>query len=155
MTFPILRYDSRPILVRPVSNKKGNYLSTLKDATTTGSHRHLPCFLDLNFTGITEVFPRPYNVFATLRLLMTPMASSFILPDLVSHCTFPLVYNRYGDAVARQSVTWLDSSSDLSPKQRKALRGLRAGELTAYCYNTTSPDRLRVISDFMNYLFHL
>ncbi|KAJ7137913.1 terpenoid synthase [Mycena epipterygia] len=82
--------------------------------------------------------------------------TSFILPDLVSHCPFPLVYHPNGDAVAQQSVDWLDSScSELSAKQRKALRGLKAGELTAYCYHTTQPDRLRVISDFMNYLFHL
>ncbi|KAJ7029378.1 terpenoid synthase [Mycena alexandri] len=82
--------------------------------------------------------------------------TSFILPDLVSHCPFPLVYHPNGDAVAQESVDWLDTSCpDLSVKQRKALRGLKAGELTAYCYHTTQPERLRVISDFMNYLFHL
>ncbi|KAJ6622898.1 isoprenoid synthase domain-containing protein [Mycena sp. CBHHK59/15] len=82
--------------------------------------------------------------------------SSFILPDLVSHCSFSLVYHPEGDAVAQQSVQWLDSSCpDLSPKQRRALHGLKAGELTAYCYHTTQPERLLVISDFMNYLFHL
>lgn len=82
--------------------------------------------------------------------------TSFRLPDLVSHCTFPLVYHRDGDAIAQQSVKWLDNNCpDLSSKQRTALYGLQAGELTAYCYNTTSPGRLRVVSDFMNYLFHL
>jgi alpha-muurolene/germacrene-A/gamma-muurolene synthase len=35
------------------------------------------------------------------------------------------------------------------------MRGLQAGELTAYCYNNCAPDRLRVVSDFMYYLFHL
>ncbi|KAJ6526274.1 isoprenoid synthase domain-containing protein [Mycena vulgaris] len=82
--------------------------------------------------------------------------TSFIIPDLVSHCPFPLVYHPNGDVVAQESVDWLDTScSELSPKQRKALHGLKAGELTAYCYHTTPPERLRVISDFMNYLFHL
>ncbi|KAF9556003.1 terpenoid synthase [Agrocybe pediades] len=82
--------------------------------------------------------------------------TSFILPDLVSHCRFPLSYNKHGDEIAAQSVNWLDSNCpDLNAKQRKALRGLQAGELTAYCYNTASPERLRVVSDFMNYLFHL
>ncbi|KAK7060709.1 Anterior gradient protein 3 [Paramarasmius palmivorus] len=80
----------------------------------------------------------------------------FILPDLVSHCTFPLVYHPNGDAVAAQSVRWLDTSCHLlTSKRRKALYGLKAGELTAYCYNTASDERLRVVSDFMNYLFHL
>jgi hypothetical protein len=36
-----------------------------------------------------------------------------------------------------------------------AMRGLQAGELTAYCYNNCTSARLRVVSDFMNYLFHL
>ncbi|KAF7337860.1 Terpene cyclase [Mycena venus] len=82
--------------------------------------------------------------------------TSFILPDLVSHCPFTPVYHPNGDAVAQQSVDWLVSSCpELSVKQRKALYGLKAGELTAYCYPTTSPERLRVISDFLNYLFHL
>ena len=35
------------------------------------------------------------------------------------------------------------------------MRGLQAGELTAYCYNNCTSARLRVVSDFMNYLFHL
>lgn len=82
--------------------------------------------------------------------------TSFVLPDLVSHCNFPLVYHANGDAVAHQSVTWLDANCpDLNAKQRVALRGLQAGELTAYCYNTAADHRLRVVSDFMNYLFHL
>ena len=81
---------------------------------------------------------------------------SFILPDLVSHCSFSLSYHISGDEIAQQSVDWLDSNCpDLSPKQRHALRGLQAGNLTAYCYPTTTPERLRVVSDFLNYLFHL
>lgn len=82
--------------------------------------------------------------------------TSFILPDLVSHCTFPLVYHPNGDAIAQQSVRWLDTNCpDLNKKQRVALYGLQAGELTAFCYNTAADHRLRVVSDFMNYLFHL
>jgi len=80
----------------------------------------------------------------------------FILPDLVSHCALPLVYNSNGDAVAAESVKWLDANCPvLNEKRRKALYGLQAGELTAYCYNTAPAERLRVVSDFMNYLFHL
>ncbi|KAH9848860.1 terpenoid synthase [Lenzites betulinus] len=80
----------------------------------------------------------------------------FILPDLVSHCNFPLVYHPEGDAVAAESVKWLDQGCpELSPKARTALYGLQAGELTAYCYPTCTAPRLRVVSDFMNYLFHL
>eukprot|EP00753_Platysulcus_tardus_P013398 PLAT3672.1.p1 GENE.PLAT3672.1~~PLAT3672.1.p1 ORF type:complete len:412 (-),score=-36.47 PLAT3672.1:340-1575(-) len=81
----------------------------------------------------------------------------FILPDLVGHCTFPLTYHPNGDAIAAQSVRWLDQMCpDLTPKKRKALYGLQAGELTAHCYPYSITDNhLRVVSDFMNYLFHL
>ena len=58
--------------------------------------------------------------------------------------------------VARDSDRWLDlGCPELTPKKRAALYGLKAGELTAYCYTTCSAERLRVVSDFMNYLFHL
>lgn len=92
---------------------------------------------------------------------MSPLFSqanptSFIIPDLVDHCKFKLTYSLYGDEIAQQSVNWLDGNCpDLDDKARAALRGLQAGELTAYCYHTAPPDRLRVVSDFMNYLFHL
>ena len=80
----------------------------------------------------------------------------FILPDLVGHCNFPLFYHPHGDAVAAESVRWLDNGCpELSLKARKALYGLQAGELTAFCYPYCSTERLRVVSDFMNYLFHL
>ena len=86
----------------------------------------------------------------------TPVPDHFILPDLVSHCDFPLAYHPHGDDVAAESVRWLDEGCpELSPKARKALYGLQAGELTAYCYPFCSTERLRVVSDFMNYLFHL
>ena len=86
----------------------------------------------------------------------TKPSTSFILPDLVSHCNFPLTYNVHGDQIAKESTDWLDANCpDLDAKQRRALRGLQAGELTAYCYTTASPQRLRVVADFLTYLFHL
>ena len=35
------------------------------------------------------------------------------------------------------------------------MRGLQAGVLTAYCYNNCTSGRLRVVNDFLTYLFHL
>lgn len=86
----------------------------------------------------------------------TSIPDYFILPDLVSHCNFPLAYHPHGDSVAAASDKWLDRGCpELTPKKRKALYGLKAGELTAYCYPFCTEERLRVVSDFMNYLFHL
>ncbi|KAJ7193850.1 terpenoid synthase [Mycena pura] len=82
--------------------------------------------------------------------------TSFILPDLLSYCTYPDIYHADGDAVAQESVDWLDSSCpDLSSKQRKALHGLQAGRLASYAYHAASTERLRIISDYVTYLFHL
>ncbi|KAG5352979.1 Alpha-muurolene synthase [Termitomyces sp. Mn162] len=82
--------------------------------------------------------------------------TSFILPDLVSHCTYPLNYHLNGDEIAKQSVEWLQSHcSDMSRKGRRALHGLKAGELAAFCYHNATSERLRVVSDFLTYLFHL
>ena len=82
----------------------------------------------------------------------------FVLPDLVGHCTFPLRAHPQGDAIAAESVLWLlDNCPEVAdaPRARAALHGLRAGELTARCYPDCSAARLRVVSDFMYYLFHL
>ena len=80
----------------------------------------------------------------------------FVLPDLVNHCPFSLTYHDDGDAIAADSLEWIISHSPhFTQKQVAATRGLQAGELTAYCYNNCASDRLRVVSDFMYYLFHL
>ena len=98
-------------------------------------------------SDMTVVIPAP---------LSPELPDHFILPDLVGHCDFPLYYHPDGDAVAAESVRWLDAGCpELSPKARKALYGLQAGELTAYCYPHCTRERVRVVSDFMNYLFHL
>ncbi|KAI0306699.1 isoprenoid synthase domain-containing protein [Multifurca ochricompacta] len=80
----------------------------------------------------------------------------FVLPDLVSHCPFSLTYHHDGDAVAAESLKWILSYvPHFSQNKVTAMCGLKAGELTAYCYNNCTSERLRVVSDFMNYLFHL
>ncbi|KAJ7207894.1 terpenoid synthase [Mycena pura] len=83
-------------------------------------------------------------------------AASYILPDLVSHCAYPLIYHPDGDLVEQETIAWLESSCpDLSLKQRKALRGLQAGKFVAYGYHAAPTDRLRIIADYVAYLFHL
>jgi alpha-muurolene/germacrene-A/gamma-muurolene synthase len=58
--------------------------------------------------------------------------------------------------MAAESLKWILSYvPHFTPKRVAAMNGLQAGELTAYCYNNCPSDRLRVVSDFMNYLFHL
>ena len=81
---------------------------------------------------------------------------TFILPDLISQCKFPLRYHPQGDEVAKESAEWLDARCPrLNLRQRDAMYGLQGGVLAAYSYTTGPKDRLRVIADYINYLFHL
>lgn len=79
----------------------------------------------------------------------------FVLPDLVSHCTYPLHLNPHCAPIARASERWLLRAAHHSPKRRLAFLGLKAGDLTAACYPNADPFRLRICSDFMNFLFNL
>lgn len=81
--------------------------------------------------------------------------TSFILPDLVGHCTYPLHLNPNWFAVSRQSERWLLEEANFSSKKRQIFMGLKAGELTSSCYPNAEPFYLQVTADFMGYLFTL
>jgi len=81
---------------------------------------------------------------------------SFILPDLVSHCKFPLYRQPNADVLAAASDRWLDlNCPELTPKKREAVYTLKAGILTAQCYPFADDEHMRVVADFLVYLFHL
>jgi hypothetical protein len=134
------------------SNKKmRKAINTLKEKHLSVPHEIM--MINFDRSSLTPTLPVSVTIPVPVH---SERPAHFVLPDLVSHCKFELTYHPNGDEIAQQSVDWLDfGCPDLNPKQRKALRGLQAGELTAFCYNTCPPERLRVVSDFMNYLFHL
>jgi alpha-muurolene/germacrene-A/gamma-muurolene synthase len=79
-----------------------------------------------------------------------------VLPDINSYCPFSPTFHDDGDAVSAESLNWLLSGSPhFSQKKVTAMSGLQAGALTAYCYNDCPSGRLRLICDFLNFLFHL
>ncbi|TDL18758.1 terpenoid synthase [Rickenella mellea] len=88
---------------------------------------------------------------------LRPSASedSFILPDLVSHCKFPLSISPYSKKVGTTSHSWLVRGGNLSIKKEKANLGLKGGLLTAMTYPDAPRHELRVCCDFLTYLFHL
>ncbi|KAI0273490.1 isoprenoid synthase domain-containing protein [Gloeopeniophorella convolvens] len=119
-----------------------------------------PNYSPISSPTLSPVSSSPHSPVISERALSpTPTVvdpTSFVLPDLVSHCPFSLTYHDNGDAVAAESLEWILSFvPHFTPRQVVATHGLQAGELTAYCYNNCSSGRLRVVSDFMNYLFHL
>jgi hypothetical protein len=78
-----------------------------------------------------------------------------IIPDLVSHCLFPLRTNRHCASVSSASQQWLFRYGGLSPCAKLAMHGLKAGRLTAMCYPNAGAPQLRVCCDFLGFLFHL
>ncbi|KAF4571081.1 terpene cyclase [Pleurotus pulmonarius] len=93
------------------------------------------------------------HLIVTMSTLISP--DHFVLPDLVSDCTYPLRVNDNCEEVARVSEQWLLDAANHSERKRRAFLGLKAGELTAACYPDADAFHLRVCVDFMNYLFNL
>lgn len=78
-----------------------------------------------------------------------------VIPDLVSHCTFELRSSTHQKRLSADSERWLFRSDSLDESTRRSFHGLKAGLLTAMCYPNAGYPQLRVVSDFLNWLFHL
>ena len=81
--------------------------------------------------------------------------SKILIPDLVSHCDFPLRTNRHRKQATVECKQWLFRGGNLSDRKRNAFHGLKAGLLTSMCYAKAGYPQLRVCCDFMNLLFAL
>jgi hypothetical protein len=81
--------------------------------------------------------------------------SYFTLPDFVSYCKYPLRANPHGPEQARASEQWLLEGTNHDDRKRAAFLGLKAGNLTMACYPDADATCLRVVTDFMNYLFNM
>lgn len=86
---------------------------------------------------------------------MSTAPTSFVLPDLVSHCTYPLRLNPNWSRVSRKSEQWLLQEANFSEAKKSTFMGLQAGELTSACYPDAEEFELQVTADFMGYLFTL
>jgi len=85
---------------------------------------------------------------------------SFLLPDFSSHsATYPLRLNKHSIPVAASSEEWLVRLAQFraprNARKHKKFMGLKAGYLTALCYPDCPRKQLRVVSDYMNFLFTL
>jgi hypothetical protein len=94
-----------------------------------------------------------------LNMPSTPFTSvpvtKIILPDLVSHCKFDIRINRHRKQITSETKRWLFKGDNLVGKRRDAFHGLKAGLLSAMCYPDAGCPQLRVVNDFLTYLFHL
>ncbi|OAX40418.1 terpenoid synthase [Rhizopogon vinicolor AM-OR11-026] len=76
-----------------------------------------------------------------------------MLADLVSNCHYPLRLNPHHDAVSRVSEEWLLAGAHLAEPRITQFMGLHASKLAAACYPDADAFRLRVCTDFLNWLF--
>ena len=84
---------------------------------------------------------------------MAPLRT-FQLPDLLSHCQYPLRYHQNGDAISAASDAWYSSGcSNFTEEKRRQLSVLAAGKLSAFAYYDSDDDRLRCSCDFMQLIF--
>ena len=98
------------------------------------------------------------NFFFKVQVATSAMSTTFvgfspikiILPDLVSHCAFPIKVNRHRKQAGAASKKWLFRGDNLTLKKRRAFHGLKAGLLTSMCYPDAGYPQLRVCCDFMN-----
>ena len=107
---------------------------------------------------LSTPFDSPLSFFCDLSPTLTVLEPTFfILPDFLSfYCPFSLTFHDDGDAIVTDSLNWILSySPHFTQRKVTAMRGLQAGVLTAYCYNNCTSGRLRVVNDFLTYLFHL
>ncbi|RXW15885.1 hypothetical protein EST38_g9973 [Candolleomyces aberdarensis] len=86
---------------------------------------------------------------------MQSQPKKFILPDLVSHCTFTLHCSRHRRRITGETKQWLFRGDNLTGRARDKYHGLKAGLLTAMCYPDAAYPQLRLCNDFLTYLFHL
>ncbi|KAF4618910.1 hypothetical protein D9613_010112 [Agrocybe pediades] len=92
---------------------------------------------------------------ARLQTARSSSPKKILLPDLVSHCTFKLRINRHRKQVTTETKKWLFKDGNLMGKKRAAYHGLKCGLLTSMCYPDAGYGQLRVVNDFLTYLFHL
>ncbi|KAI0078811.1 terpene synthase [Panus rudis PR-1116 ss-1] len=78
---------------------------------------------------------------------------TFILPDLVSNCPYPLRVNPLSEIVTRQSEEWILSEATYTERKRQVFLNVRAGVLTANCYPKADEFHLQVASDYLTWLF--
>ena len=93
-------------------------------------------------------------------MLSTPYISSvpvtkIILPDLVSHCKFEKRVSRHQKQITSETKHWLFKDNSFPPKVQDGFHGLKAGLLSSMCYPDAGYPQLRVVNDFLSYLFHI
>lgn len=79
-----------------------------------------------------------------------------VIPELLSYCPWPSAFHPSGLTITQQSSKWFDEGCpELTERGRELVYGLQAGSLAAYCYPDCDDEHLRIVADFLTYLFHI
>ncbi|KAM6496530.1 Isoprenoid synthase domain containing protein [Amanita muscaria] len=77
----------------------------------------------------------------------------FILPDIVSHCKYPVACNPHCEEQVKASLRWTADLGNQDEDRRRYFAKIKLGELAALVYPTADALRFRISADWMNYIF--
>lgn len=93
---------------------------------------------------------------------MSTIAKEHILPDLWTHCPFPVKAHDNSAGVIAESQKWFDNSGTTLFAQSSPYAGLResidsagVGQLVAYCFPNVTQEKFRILCDLGFILFLL
>ncbi|KIL66894.1 hypothetical protein M378DRAFT_74746 [Amanita muscaria Koide BX008] len=108
------------------------------------------------------------KLLATLRLIVEHLplywswfkyligfGPSFIVPDMTSHCKYPVHVNPYDEEQSRASIQWLAETIHLSKKEEARYVAVKFGYLISLVIPYADAQRLRISIDWTNYTFWL
>lgn len=79
-----------------------------------------------------------------------------LLPNLASHCPFTVRFNPHQEGIYAQTKGWFfDGNDSLLEKQCETFNGLNSTLLASVCYPDAGRHQMRILSDFLAYLFLL
>ncbi|KAJ7891010.1 isoprenoid synthase domain-containing protein [Mycena olivaceomarginata] len=82
--------------------------------------------------------------------------TSLVLPDLQTHCTFPVRKSRYHKYLSARTKIWFFRGRDDDYKKQCAtFKGLKPSLLASVTYPTAGYPQLQLCSDFLTYFFFL
>lgn len=89
-------------------------------------------------------------------MLIDTLTNTIAIPDLSSYCEnrFPLHISRYRKDISAESKEWFFYTDKSSTEKQEAYNGLNPGLLVSVCYPHGGFPQLRVVTDFLTYLFY-
>ncbi|KDQ58520.1 hypothetical protein JAAARDRAFT_129042 [Jaapia argillacea MUCL 33604] len=122
--------------------------------------------LPLLAVSFTLLLLKIYRSLISIRLPALPTTASLDtpkpstpsqihFPDFISYSGMKLRMNRHYERATSDSERWIAESAGLGERDIASLRGTKGGLLSAMCYPDCDYTGLRLVCDFISYLFYI